>query len=114
VAIVSDLLALSDTRSVHPAAPWSIAAVADEPERPFYIRFVVRDRPGILADITAALARRQINVDAVLQEPGFAKDRLPFVVTVEPCREREVRSALTEVDHTDFRAAPLVLPVLFE
>ena len=114
VAIVSDLLALSEGRSVHTPAPWSIAAMADEPARPFYIRFVVSDRPGILADITAALARRQINVDAVLQEPGFPKDRLPFVVTVEPCREREVRCALNDVDHTDFRAAPLVLPVLFE
>jgi homoserine dehydrogenase len=114
VAIVSDLLALSASRGPCGPAEWPAAAMDDAHEGRFYIRFVVRDRPGILANITAALARWRINVDAVLQEPGFPKDRLPFVVTVEPCRELDLRNALNEVDSTDFRIEPLVLPILFE
>ncbi len=57
------------------------------PARPYYLRFVVRDRPGILAAIAAALARQDVNLDAVLQEPGYPKDALPFVITVEACEE---------------------------
>ena len=37
---------------------------------PYYLRFVVRDAPGILASIASALAREGINLDAVLQDPG--------------------------------------------
>ena len=57
------------------------------PPMPYYLRFVVKDRPGILAAIAGALARQDVNVDALLQEPGYPKDRLPFVVTVESCTE---------------------------
>ena len=58
---------------------------------PYYLRFVVHDRPGILASIAAALARQGVNLDAVLQEPGYPKDALPFVITVEPCAEAALR-----------------------
>ena len=37
---------------------------------PFYVRFVVDDRPGVLAALTSAFARAAVNVDAVLQVVG--------------------------------------------
>jgi homoserine dehydrogenase len=74
---------------------------------------VVRDRPGILAAIAAALARQGINLDAVLQEPGYPKDALPFVITVEPCEEAALQAALGEIAKADFHAEPpLALPIL--
>ena len=80
---------------------------------PYYLRFRVKDRPGILASITVALARHGINVDAVLQESGFPKDHLPFVVTVEPCEAAALAAAMREIEAEDFHAEPvLVLPVL--
>jgi homoserine dehydrogenase len=56
VAVVSDLLALAHgSRRVEiPSAP---AKVSGEFEVPHYIRFLVKDRPGIVAEITGALAR---------------------------------------------------------
>ena len=38
-----------------------------------YLRLVVRDRPGILARVCAALGRHRINIDSVLQEPAHAQ-----------------------------------------
>ena len=67
------------------------------PARPYYLRFVVRDRPGILASIAAALARQGINLDAVLQEPGYPKEALPFVITVEACEEAALRAAMQDI-----------------
>ena len=80
---------------------------------PYYLRFVVHDRPGILAFIAAALARQDVNVDALLQEPGYPKDQLPFVITVEPCAEAALDAALAEIGQADWHASPpLALPML--
>ena len=43
------------------------------------------------------LARHGINIDAVIQERGWHKDHLPFVITLEPAMERSVEAALDEM-----------------
>ena len=112
MAVVSDLLALTQ-RSHHGAEEWVPGEISAPPPRPYYLRFVVKDRPGILATIAAALARQRVNLDAVLQEPGFPKDALPFVITVEACEEQALRAALEEIQKADWHAqAPLALPML--
>jgi homoserine dehydrogenase len=114
VAVVSDLLALTQ-RSGPDLEEWQSAMLSDPPARPYYLRFVVRDRPGILAAIASALARQEVNLDAVLQDPGYAKDALPFVITVEPCEEAALRAALDEIAELDWHAeAPLALPMLVD
>jgi homoserine dehydrogenase len=96
VAVVSDLLALAHgSRRVEiPSAP---AHVGAEFEVPHYIRFLVKDRPGIVAAITRALADEQINIRAIVQKAGYPADALPFVVTVEPCRSSALQRALATV-----------------
>jgi len=112
VAVVSDLLAL--THRVHAASEeWQPGQIVAPPARPYYLRFVVKDRPGILATIAAALARQRVNLDAVLQEPGYPKEALPFVITVEACEEQALRAALDEIGKADWHAEPpLALPML--
>ena len=69
---------------------------------------------GILATIAAALAKQHVNLDAVLQEPGYPKHHLPFVITVEACPEAALMAALHEIGKADWHAeAPLALPMLF-
>jgi homoserine dehydrogenase len=96
VAVVSDLLALAHgSRRVEiPSAP---ARVGAEFEVPHYIRFLVADRPGIVAAITGALAKEQINIRAIVQKAGFPANALPFVVTVEPCKSSALQRALAWV-----------------
>jgi homoserine dehydrogenase len=113
VAVVSDLLSLTADRRRHEVEEWLPGSPAAPPPMPYYLRFVVHDRPGILALIAAALARQGVNVDALLQEPGYPKDQLPFVVTVEPCAEASLQAALTEIGQADWHASPpLALPML--
>ncbi|HZT71264.1 MAG TPA: homoserine dehydrogenase [Terriglobia bacterium] len=77
----------------------------------FYLRLVVRDRPGILARVCATLGRHRINIDSVLQEPGMPKEHLPFVMTLEPTLESRVRFAVREIARFPFLVQPpLVLP----
>jgi homoserine dehydrogenase len=115
VAVVSDLLSLAARPGRDVREEWQPASVVPPPARPYYLRFVVRDRPGILTAIAGALERQGINLDAVLQEPGYPKDALPFVITVEPCEEAALDAALAAVGGADFHATPpLALPMLVD
>jgi homoserine dehydrogenase len=71
-----------------------------------YLRLAVRDRPGILARICTVLARHRINIDSVLQEPGMPKSELPFVMILEPIRERHLRKAVAEIARLPFMVQP--------
>ncbi|MBK8598706.1 MAG: ACT domain-containing protein [Holophagales bacterium] len=79
---------------------------------PFYLRFVVADRPGILAELATVLARHDVNVDAVFQAPWSEKAELPFVVTLEPVDEERLGRALVELAALPFHVEPpLALPM---
>jgi homoserine dehydrogenase len=96
VAVVSDLLALAHgSRRVE--LPSASATVAAEFEVPHYIRFLVNDEPGIVAEITGALAKERINIRAIVQKPGYPQHALPFVVTVEPCKSSALQRAIENV-----------------
>ena len=113
VAVVSDLLALTQGGRQNEPEEWSPASFVAPPPLPYYLRFIVKDRPGILAAISTAMAKYDVNLDAVLQEPGYPKDRLPFVITVEPCEEAALLEALGELNDSDWHAEPpLALPRL--
>jgi len=112
VAVVSDLLALAHgSRRVE--VPSEPARVGGEFLVPHYIRFLVDDRPGIVAAITGALAKEQINIRAIVQKPGFPQHALPFVVTVEPCKSSALKRALASIGELDcMREEPLDLQML--
>ncbi|MGD0368969.1 MAG: homoserine dehydrogenase [Acidobacteriaceae bacterium] len=114
VAVVSDLISLAHgSRAAD--LPSRAALLSGEFELRHYIRFVVKDRPGIVAEIAGALASEKINIDALFQRPGYEKGNLPFVVTVEPCAASALRRALDRVSHAGWLAQPpLDMPILGE
>ena len=112
VAVISDVLAIA-----HGGCAVTVnttrARMGGDFVVPHYIRFVVDDRPGIVAAIAGDLAREHINIHALLQKPGYPKDRLPFVVTVEPCPGNALKAALKKIAQMDaMQAPPLDLQML--
>jgi homoserine dehydrogenase len=113
VAVVSDLLAIARAREPSAARSWSGADVSPEYTSSHYVRFTVADRPGIIAAIATVFARHGINIDAILQEPGFPELRRPFVVSLEPASSRAVDRAMNDMSAFDFLGEPpVVLPLL--
>jgi homoserine dehydrogenase len=113
VAVLSDLLAVA-RGGERPASrtPMSHIEVSPEFTSAYYVRFTVADRPGIIAALSAVFGRYGINIDAVLQQPGFPAGRRPFVVTLDPCASSAIREAVKELSEFDFHGAPpVVLPV---
>jgi homoserine dehydrogenase len=116
VAVVSDLYAIARTAGAPseslPIAPQVPDSVSGDFTVPHYLRFVVRDRPGILAEIAVVLAKYKIGIDAVLQKPGFPESALAFVMTLEACDSALLQKALAEIARLDFHAEPpLCLPI---
>jgi homoserine dehydrogenase len=120
VAVVSDLKFVAQSLSARgPRAPKDTAgelaapAISSDFETPWYLRFFVRDRPGIVARLAEILAAHHLNIDSLLQKPGFEKSSLPFVITLEPCRDSMLSPALEEMAGLDFAIRPcLCLPIL--
>jgi homoserine dehydrogenase len=117
VAVVSDLYSIARGAGA-PQAGLSTTMevpkmVSGEFTVPYYLRFVVKDRPGIIAAVATVLSRFGISIDAVLQKPGYAHTALPFVMTLETCSSAVLNRALEEIAGLDFHVqAPLYLPIL--
>lgn len=116
VAVVSDLLWLARNRDNAASASVRTSRkvkVSGDFNSAHYVRFKVADKPGIIAALANVFSRHGINIDSVLQRPGFSKASLPFVITLEPCRSERLREALVEIRAVDFHvAAPVDMPIL--
>jgi len=114
VAVISDALFVAENRSASSGASRvARRAVSSDFMSPRYLRFFVKDGPGIVARLAAILSAHGLNIDALLQKPGFEKSSLPFVITLEPCRDSQLHPALEEMRALDFSVRdPLALPVL--
>ena len=89
------------------------AKISCDFETAWYLRFFVRDQPGIVARLAQIMAGHRLNIDSLLQKPGFDKASLPFVITLEPCRDSMLHPALEEMMGLDFALRPtLCLPIL--
>lgn len=117
VAVVSDILAIA--RAKQAAMSYAGQQVERTPTvtadftTKHYLRFLVKDRPGIIASLATILSQCGINIDAVVQKPGCPKSHLPFLITLEECKASLVEQALLQINSLDFLVQPcLHLPIL--
>ena len=70
----------------------------DELETKYYIRLVVADRAGVLAQIAKALGDCDISIASVLQKDADLKTQsAEIVIMTHPAKESSVQRALTEI-----------------
>ncbi len=105
VAVVSDLLAVAQ-RCATVQLPVTPRVVTGDFLAPYYLRFIVDDRPGIVSAIAGALSTVGANIDSILQRPGHPKHRLPFVVTTEPCLTSTIEQAMNSIAALDCMLEP--------
>lgn len=64
----------------------------------YYLRLRVKDQPGVLADITRALADSEISIDAFFQrEPDEGMDETDVVLITHLCQEKRMRAAIARI-----------------
>lgn len=70
----------------------------DELESEYYLRFSVKDIPGVLAKITSILSQYKISISSVYQHVQDSCDILPIVIFTHLAKEKNIRSALKKID----------------
>lgn len=102
-AIVADLMDLArGRRGVVFAVP--AAQLAKLPPSPmqrhvgaYYVRLMVTDRPGVIADVSAILRDEGISLESMLQRGREPDEMVPVVLTTHPTEEAAMRKALAKI-----------------
>jgi len=64
----------------------------------YYLRFMVVDKPGVLAKISGVLGAHDISIASVIQREREHGARVPIVIRTHEARERNLRRALRAID----------------
>jgi homoserine dehydrogenase len=81
----------------------------DEISSLYYLRFMVVDRPGVLAQIAGVLGQFDISISSMLQQGRRAGQTVSIVIKTHMARERDVQAALREINRMAFISVPAVL-----
>ncbi len=65
---------------------------------PFYMRFSVQDRPGVLSKISGVLGKNDISIASVIQKGRKIKGAVPVVMMTHEAKEKNVHRALKKID----------------
>ena len=78
--------------------PAAAAALPMERHRgAYYLRLMVLDRPGVIADVTGILRDGDISLEAMLQRGRAPGEAVPVVMTTHDCEEAAMRAALARI-----------------
>jgi homoserine dehydrogenase len=75
----------------------------------YYLRVMVRDRPGVLSQVAGVLGRHEISIASVMQKERHDVEAVPIVMMSHEAVERNVRAALEEIDRLPVVAGRTVM-----
>jgi homoserine dehydrogenase len=106
-AVVADLLDIAAGRRT-PTFAVPAGALQNLPASPmlhhegaYYVRLMVFDRPGVIADITAALRDEQVSLESMIQRGRAPGEAVPVVLTTHITVEAAMRRALDRIAGLD-------------
>ena len=119
-AVLADLVDIATGRIPHcfgrPVADLQDGAEVENgagPDTPFYVRLMVVDKPGVLADVTSVLQTHGISVESLLQQGRAPQDVVALVMTTHEVRVERLMSALLEIEALScVQAPPVAMPIL--
>lgn len=69
----------------------------DDIETRYYLRFVVIDRPGVLASIGSILGNHNISIASVVQKEPHGTDTVSLMMLTHKAREKNMKNALEQI-----------------
>lgn len=103
-AVIADLVDIS-RGLVLPTFGLPVSALVARPKAPpgshvgsYYIRLMVVDRPGVIADIAACLRDQEVSVESMLQHGRKPDEAVPVVLTTHAAEEDALALALRAMD----------------
>ena len=103
-AVVADVIDIARGRftPVWGSAAGALAAVPSVPMAAhtgcYYLRLMVVDRPGVIADVTGVLRDHSISLESMLQRGRAPGEAVPVVLTTHECDEAAMRAAIARIE----------------
>lgn len=70
----------------------------DQHQGAYYVRLMVVDRPGVIADVSAVLRDEQVSMESMLQRGRAPGEPVPVVITTHETREASMARALSRIE----------------
>jgi len=106
-AVVADLIDISHDRRA-PTLGVSYNLLENIPDieigkhvGPYYVRLMVADRPGVIADITAAFRDEKVSIESMIQRSRSTTEAVPVILNTHDCKEYEMQRALSNISTLD-------------
>lgn len=106
-AVVADLIDISHDRRA-PTLGVSYNLLENIPDieigkhiGPYYVRLMVADRPGVIADITAAFRDEKVSIESMIQRSRSTTEAVPVILNMHDCKEYEMQRALSNISTLD-------------
>jgi homoserine dehydrogenase len=102
-AVVADIVDIATGRHVPPfgVPVGSLARIAGAPMEShrgaYYIRLMVVDQPGVIADVAAALRDEAVSLESMIQRGRSESEAVPVVLTTHVTVEAAMRKALAAI-----------------
>ncbi|MCH4151081.1 MAG: homoserine dehydrogenase [Sphingobium sp.] len=118
-AVVADLIDIARDEYGDPFA-MQVGQLAQRPKADsgdnvgrVYLRFMVRDKPGVLAEIAAAMRDAGVSIESVIQRGAHEDGSVLLVVVTHDSSESAIAETLRTLSGSDnLLAEPVVMPIL--
>ncbi len=80
--------------------PVPVVSLAER-EGEYYVRFAVRDQPGVVADIARILGNEKVSIASMIQRGQAQDGTVPLIMTLHKSKERSVTTALAAIERLD-------------
>ena len=106
-AVIADVMDLAagrrvpvfglDSSRLSPGRTAPISALT----RCYYLRLMVIDRPGVLADVTAVFRDHGVSIEAMIQRARNPEEAVPLVLTTHEAAETAIKASFEELARLD-------------
>lgn len=118
-AVVADLIDLQHGKNILPfGMPARLLsstqkASLEDWDGAFYIRLVVKDRPGVIAEISPILRDSNISIESFIQRGRSMDQPVSMIMMTHETKGHNILKAITQIKELDcIMDDPLVMPVL--
>jgi homoserine dehydrogenase len=77
------------------------AAPLDRHQGAYYLRLMVLDQPGVLADVFACMRDQNVSIETLIQRARNPGEAVPFVLTTHDTTEADMKDALQRIAARD-------------
>lgn len=80
----------------------------DEVISRYYLRLMIEDKPGVLAQVATVLGKHQIGISSVIQPESHEENAVPLIIMLHDAQEKQFVKAIQEIEKLNVVKSPAV------